>query len=128
MDIERDKRRIHALDKGADGLSKQIRVLKKKSEEIVNLIHELSSGYKKHIHDSDALLVHFQVCENRANSLRMNSIGESNHNELTKAHVVITQVLKSYLIWVERSKHRRENHVHSLQSIEKFIHHSLLQV
>ena len=127
MDIERDKRRIQALDKGADGLSKQIRVLKKKSEEIVNLIHELSSGYKKHIHDSDALLVHFQVCENRANSLRMNSIGESNHNELTKAHVVITQVLKSYLIWVERSKHRRENHVHSLQSIEKFIHHSLLK-
>ena len=67
MDIERDKRRIQALDKVADGLSKRIRVLKKKSEEIVNLIHELSSGYKKHIHDSDALLVHFQVCENRAN-------------------------------------------------------------
>ena len=57
MDIERDKRRIQALDKGADGLSKQIRVLKKKSEEIVNLIHELSSGYKKHIHDSDAFAI-----------------------------------------------------------------------
>ena len=108
MDMEKDAKRIQALDKGSDALSQQMRKLRQKADDFIGLAQDLSSNYAQHINSANSLLAHFQVCVSRASARRKGSVGDSDHDELTKVHLVTSQVLKSYLLWLERSKHRRQ--------------------
>ena len=56
------------------------------------------------------------------------SVGDSDHDELTKVHLVTSQVLKSYLLWLERSKHRRQNHTNALEGIRSIIEDGIASI
>ena len=92
----------------AQMLSQQMRKLRQKADDFIGLAQDLSSNYAQHINSANSLLAHFQVCVSRASARRKGSVGHSDHDELTKVHLVTSQVLKSYLLWLERSKHRRQ--------------------
>ena len=53
---------------------------------------------------------------------------DSDHDELTKVHLVTSQVLKSYLLWLERSKHRRQNHANALEGIRSIIEDGIASI
>ena len=70
MDMEKDAKRIQALDEGSDALSQQMRKLRQKADDFIGLAQDLSSNYAQHINSANSLLAHFQVCVSRASARR----------------------------------------------------------
>ena len=111
MDLERDKQRLESLDHCAEELSKSIQQLRQETKRIVVFSNDLELKYKEQIESSKALLVHFELCESRANSERHRSGNvEGSTEDSTKSHLLVKQVLNSYKAWIDRSHDRRKRH------------------
>ena len=111
MDLERDNQRLNALDRTAEELSKSIHQFRQETKKIVGFSNDLELKYTEQIEASQALLVHFELCESRANDARHRSSGaNSGLEDTTKSHLLVKQVLNSYQSWIGRSHDRRKRH------------------